>query len=648
MAYQVIKGAYYDEIPKMCKATRRKLYKNNFVLYVCPNCGKEQMVRWNMMDFEFWGDDYETKKQYKKQWDFDRIQNLLVADITKYLINENATCCCCDSKLTTKIGYFFQNIRWRDSPINHLTSIVDACDNNTLYKMNNLEAQQIKKYSQAPIQTEKPFLSYYNVGIYSFNDIADEYRLSHDTVAYNSDSVDNCQIVPLFYIEDKNLPFWDKHQIFANKAPYCLTIDQLFELLCYYREKIAFNEGSSVVNDIIQDERNRANVGGESTQINTEVDNSMLRKYLYNLIQVETDIYSLTQRLPFLYFVRKEYNRSKKQIMSTKEEQEQIVIGRRRLNEAEEHLRLLQNDPSAEEQKYNLKVSKLEKIHYPTEPIKPSEPILEKPGLFNKKMVIAENERRVSIYKQELIDWEEKVQQYKEETERLQQLDRTQREHARALAKQEIMQDIEAAEIAVKNAEANLKKAEGKLAQKEQINTSLVNDDIWYDEIRTAEETLRKCVETQVKLEKCNIVFPKYRNLVAYSSFYEYLESGRCDALQGPTGAYNMYETEIRQNLVISQLSNIVDSLEEIKNNQYMVYSQLQEVNSNLGRLNRSMDSLLSEVKTISATANDIRSYAKEIAENTKAIAYNTEATAYYSSINAELTDALGYLIAMK
>lgn len=60
---------------------------------------------------------------------------------------------------------------------------------------------------------------------------------------------------------------------------------------------------------------------------------------------------------------------------------------------------------------------------------------------------------------------------------------------------------------------------------------------------------------------------------------YEYLLSGRCDKLEGPDGAYNFYEMELRQNIIIAQLSNIIDNLEQIKNNQYSLYEELQKSN---------------------------------------------------------------------
>ena len=77
-----------------------------------------------------------------------------------------------------------------------------------------------------------------------------------------------------------------------------------------------------------------------------------------------------------------------------------------------------------------------------------------------------------------------------------------------------------------------------------------------------------------------NVVFPKYRNMVAITTINEYLMSGRCYELEGPNGAYNLYEMELRQNIVIGQLSSIISSLEQIRSNQFSLYQELVKANT--------------------------------------------------------------------
>lgn len=77
--------------------------------------------------------------------------------------------------------------------------------------------------------------------------------------------------------------------------------------------------------------------------------------------------------------------------------------------------------------------------------------------------------------------------------------------------------------------------------------------------------TIRNTEEALNSLYCAGIIFPKYRNLIAISSIYEYFESGRCNTLTGHEGAYNIYENEIRLNRIIVQLDIVIDKLERNK-----------------------------------------------------------------------------------
>ena len=104
-----------------------------------------------------------------------------------------------------------------------------------------------------------------------------------------------------------------------------------------------------------------------------------------------------------------------------------------------------------------------------------------------------------------------------------------------------------------------------------------------------------------------NVVFPKYRNMVAITTINEYLMSGRCYELEGPNGAYNLYEMELRQNIVIGQLSSIISSLEQIRNNQFSLYQELVKANTTV----------------------------KDILHEVKGVRENTRLTAYFAGVTA-------------
>ena len=115
------------------------------------------------------------------------------------------------------------------------------------------------------------------------------------------------------------------------------------------------------------------------------------------------------------------------------------------------------------------------------------------------------------------------------------------------------------------------------------------NQKCWEDSCTKMRATLEKPLkETKENLERVyskNIIYPKYRNLPALTSIYEYYVTGRCEELSGPYGAYNLYEDEVRKDKVISQLNTIIANLEQIKQNQYKLYEQICQIQSNTNRM---------------------------------------------------------------
>ena len=142
-------------------------------------------------------------------------------------------------------------------------------------------------------------------------------------------------------------------------------------------------------------------------------------------------------------------------------------------------------------------------------------------------------------------------------------------------------------------------------------------------------------------LYSCGVVYEKYRNPVALASFYDYLAAGRCTTLTGADGAYNIYESEVRLDRIVIKLDVVIKQLEQIKNNQYALYSEMSKMNANLETIN-------STARSMAASLENIKDYQKNISDNTAIIAHNTAVTAFYAKKNAELTNALGFMIALK
>lgn len=114
-----------------------------------------------------------------------------------------------------------------------------------------------------------------------------------------------------------------------------------------------------------------------------------------------------------------------------------------------------------------------------------------------------------------------------------------------------------------------------------------------------------------------NIIHPKYQNIVAMAQIYEYFDTGRCTELEGPNGAYNLYESELRANIIIDNLSEIATQLQVFNRNMSTLTNSIAETNNLLFSMKNSLDKI--EANTALA------------AYNTKSTAYNTELMRRYS-----------------
>ena len=91
--------------------------------------------------------------------------------------------------------------------------------------------------------------------------------------------------------------------------------------------------------------------------------------------------------------------------------------------------------------------------------------------------------------------------------------------------------------------------------------------------------------------------------------------------MKGPHGAYNLYEDEVRKDTVISQLNLVIENLEQIKQNQYMLYQQVKKISDFSSEINK-------ELRTI-------QGYAVELTELTTLNTYYSALTANNTSISA-------------
>lgn len=153
------------------------------------------------------------------------------------------------------------------------------------------------------------------------------------------------------------------------------------------------------------------------------------------------------------------------------------------------------------------------------------------------------------------------------------------------------------------------------------------------EEYLIAKQQLDETKNILHKMYNKAIIFPKYRNFTAVSSFYEYIDSGRCTRLDGHEGAYNIFENEIRQNIIIQKLDEAVRMLKKIEQNQYMLYDAIRDTNRVISNLGQNLDSALNQIDT----------KMDAVVENTYISSYNSERQLENSRFQTSL--AINYLL---
>lgn len=120
-------------------------------------------------------------------------------------------------------------------------------------------------------------------------------------------------------------------------------------------------------------------------------------------------------------------------------------------------------------------------------------------------------------------------------------------------------------------------------------------------------------------LYSLDVIHPKYRYLVAVSSFYDYFDTGRCTAFTGPGGAYAVYEEDLRFQRLETKLDVIISKLDELINKQRMLAELMREANNTLYRIEQSNNSMMQSVS--------------QIKENTEVIEYNSRCAMQSSAV---------------
>lgn len=112
-----------------------------------------------------------------------------------------------------------------------------------------------------------------------------------------------------------------------------------------------------------------------------------------------------------------------------------------------------------------------------------------------------------------------------------------------------------------------------------------------------------------------DIIHHKYRNIVAIAAIYEYLDTNRCERLEGKGGAYDTYENDSRLSKIEGKLDVVINKLEEIKNSQYMLYEALRGINYGIRDLTDEISKQTEQLNQI-AVNTMLTNYRLKVIEN--------------------------------
>lgn len=161
------------------------------------------------------------------------------------------------------------------------------------------------------------------------------------------------------------------------------------------------------------------------------------------------------------------------------------------------------------------------------------------------------------------------------------------------------------------------------------LAVSMVEESVLSEKQEEISTALQEAKKNLLDIYSKNILPAKYRSLNAVATLYEYLETGRCNTIEGHGGIYDTYETDLQRGMIIETLTDIRDSMYRIEANQQLLYRELQQANRTLSSINSSLVEIektnaeIAKNTSISAVAN------QQTAASARWMAWNAWANGY-------------------
>ncbi len=164
------------------------------------------------------------------------------------------------------------------------------------------------------------------------------------------------------------------------------------------------------------------------------------------------------------------------------------------------------------------------------------------------------------------------------------------------------------------SSDLKVRKRNALLEESKQTSASLSN--ILREENTVAKKQNEISIELQKAKRKLDEIYSlnalpiKYRNFNAVATLYEYLDTGRCNIVQGHGGIYDTYETERISLEQLAQMVMMNQTLNRIEDNQRYICNELRIANQTLSNINSSIkniektNAVIAKNTAISAIAN--------------------------------------------
>lgn len=151
---------------------------------------------------------------------------------------------------------------------------------------------------------------------------------------------------------------------------------------------------------------------------------------------------------------------------------------------------------------------------------------------------------------------------------------------------------------------------------------------MWNQEYKQIETIINTSKRDLKRIYSVGVLAPKYRSFAAVCSLLEYFQTGTCETMKE---AYNKYDQELLLGHIVDRLDKISRSLEEIKQNQWILYAAIQSSNRLLDQLVQQSGDFYAQASqhlmNMEQTALDLDAKTTEILRTSAITAYCSKET---------------------